>query len=152
MIDKNIFLKRQCGECGERQLAIVNGKNTFTTPWRDFPLVFVTVDFEVLQCQNCGNFITHDADSVDRAIEASLCSQTRQFIDIIKSKTHLKSKDIAALIGISPTYLSSLHSGARYPSFQIWNFLKVTALDPVEMCRKLNPELDVVNVDLLLHA
>ena len=152
-MNKDIFLKRQCGECGERKLAFVNGKNKFKTPWKDFPLVFVTVDLELLQCQHCGNFITYDADQVDRAIEASLCSQTRQFIDIIKSKTNLKSKDIAHMFGIAPTYLSSLHSGAKVPSFQIWNFLKaIVAVDSIEICKKLDPEFNVVKEDILLHA
>jgi len=147
------LLNRRCGECGHRELTWVNGKNKFTTPWRDFPLVFVTVDLEVIQCKHCGNYITYDAKKVDQAIEASLCSQTRQFIDIIKSKTNLKSKEVATILGISPAYLSSLHSGAKVPSFQLWNFLKaIVAVDPVELCKKLDPEFNVVKEDILLHA
>ncbi len=69
---KKKFLKRQCGECGEGNFKFVNGKNTFKTPWKDFSMVLVSVDIELLQCQYCGNFVTLDAEKLDAAIESSL--------------------------------------------------------------------------------
>ena len=143
---------RRCGECGQKTLALVNVKNNFVAIWREYPQVFITVNLELAECQNCGNHIVISAKQYDQAIENSLRDQVAQFIDITKGKTGLKSHELAKIIGITPTYLSSLHSKTKTPSFQVWNILKAIAIDPVEMCKKLDPKYNVVKENILLHA
>ncbi len=143
---------RRCGECGLKSLTVVNVKNNYSSIWSDFPQVFVTVDLEMAKCQNCGNHIVTSASKYDAAMEKSIRDQASQFIDIIRSKTNLKSHELAAFIGITASYLSSLHSKTKTPSFQVWNLLKVVAIDPVEMCKKLDPSYNVIKENILLHA
>ena len=143
--------KKRCGECGQMVLKFENVKNKFTTPWKDFPVVYLTVDHEMAVCQNCGNKIEADYDQLNDAIKASIVDQTRQFIDIIKNKSDIKLGKLAAMMGITPSYLSSLHAGSKIPSFLLWNTLKIVALNPKDMCSQLDPEFDIIKENLLIR-
>ena len=146
--------KRRCGECGERQLAAKNVRGKYQTPWRDFPVVFVTCDLELWECGHCGNHVQIGGDGakIDAACEQSVRDQAAQFIDVIRSKTGITSGQLAECLGVSPQHLSSVHSGKFRPSFSLWNFLKTIATDPVAMLRRVAPTLDVVQENILLHV
>jgi len=146
--------KRRCGNCAERRLALKNVRGEFKSPWRDFPVAFVTVDLSLWTCANCGNsvMIGGDAEKIDAAYELSVRDQAAQFIDVIRSKTGIGSGQLAELIGVSPQHLSSVHSGKQRPSFSLWNFLKMIATDPVVMVKKANPNLDIIRENILLRA
>ena len=150
-------MKRQnvrCGECGERKSQLKNVKGIMTTPWKDYPVAYVTKDLELLVCHSCGNIIIsgEDTKKVDTAVEASVRDQTAQFIDIIKSKGQISVEDLAGIIGVSYQYLSSLHTRNKTPSFQLWNLLKVMTISPNEMIRMLDPNFDIRKENILLRA
>ena len=146
--------KRRCGECGERRLALKTVRSEFKSPWRDYPLAFVTCDLNLWVCGSCKNYVLigGDAANIDNAMDKSVRDQASQFIDIIRSKTGLTSGQVAELVGVSPQHLSSIHSGKIRPSFSTWNFLKVMATDPVSLVKQANPAMDIVHENMLLRA
>jgi DNA-binding transcriptional regulator YiaG len=146
--------QKRCGKCGEQTLKKINVNGVASFPWKDFPAVFITRDLELWTCASCGEtaMTRGDAQRTDEAIEGTIRDQTSQFIDIIKSKAGVTGIVLAEMVGVSPTYLSSLHSGKRTPSFQLWNLLKMIAMDPTKMTSMANPHRDIRKETLLLRA
>jgi len=146
--------KLRCGECGERKFKRQNVKGKFSAPWRDFPCAYLTKNLDLLICGNCDNYaiIDDDADKMDVAMDASVRDQTSQFIDVIKSKADISSIKLASIIGITPEYLSMIYNAKRTPSFQVWNFLKLVATDPVKLTAELDPTWDIRKENLFLRA
>lgn len=144
--------KKRCSECGEGSYKKKLVLGRWNHPWKDFPSVFLMEEVSIWICSNCKNVasVKGDAEKLDRVIEDSIKEQVSQFIQIIRSKAEVNNEQIASLIGISPTYLASLHSKKKVPSFTLWNELKMIAISPEEMIEKLDPSWDLKN--LLLRA
>lgn len=120
----------RCGECGSQNVkrSSVVGKSF---RWRDFSSVTLSQPLELLVCQECSNYIikSGEAEKVDAAIEASIFEQSRIAISKIKEAHGCEQKDIAAHLGVTPEHLSEVKSGRKIPSFQLFNFLKILAMD-----------------------
>jgi DNA-binding transcriptional regulator YiaG len=147
-------MKLRCGECGERKFHRQNVRGKFSTPWRDFPRAYLTKDLSILVCAQCNNYAIagDDAERMDLAMNASVCDQASQFIEVIKAKANITGIKLASLIGITPEYLSMISNGKRTPSFQVWNLLKIIATDPVKLTTELDPTWDIRKFNLLLRA
>lgn len=149
------FEKTRCGECGTKDAFVVqNVKCRHARPWKDFPVAYITRDLELWVCNKCGNvgYPAEKAKEIDEAIEGSIKDQARQFIDIIKSRSRFSIQEIARRLGVSYTHLSTIHSGANTPSFQLWNELKAVAMDPQRMMEMLDPSRNPVDENIMLRA
>ena len=146
--------KKACGECGAKAYARRAVSGHWKHPWKDFPSVFVTEELVLWVCGECGcSAVTQgDAERIDSAVEASIRDQASQFLDVIKSKSGLSFEEIAGRLGVAPSYLSSLRSKRKTPSFHLWNVLKVMAIDPKQMAERLDPNLDIEAENILLRA
>jgi hypothetical protein len=100
-------------------------------PWKDYPQVYLVKPFDTDQCQVCGETMgsAGEGEKIDRAIEESIRTQVRLFIDRIIEREHCKQVDLAERLGVTPEYLSSLKAGSKLPAFQTFNFLKVLAVN-----------------------
>lgn len=146
--------KKHCGKCGEQALKKINVNGVASFPWKDYPAVFVTRDLDLWTCGACGEHALTRGDSkrTDEVIEATICEQTAQFIDIIKAKAKISSASLAEMVGVSAAYLSSLHNKKKTPSFQLWNLLKIIAIDPNKIISLADPRRDIRKEGLLLRA
>jgi len=145
---------KTCGECGAKAYTRKNMKGHWKHPWKDFPSVFFTEDLVLWSCGECGSYAVTGGDTqkIDQAAEASIRNQASQFLDIIKSKSGLSFEEIASRIGVAPSYLSSLRTKKKTPSFHLWNVLKVMAIDPKQMTDRLDPDYDIEAENILLRA
>lgn len=147
------FSKRRCAECNHKGFTLTNVHGLWHRPWKDFPSVFITEDFNVWLCNHCQAEASAagSGEKADAAIEKSLRNQTSQFLDIIKSRSALSYEEIAKRIGVSAPYLSNLKRQKKTPSFAIWNILKMCAKYPEMMKVVLDPEYDIEAANLLLR-
>ena len=148
------FSTKKCSECGNKTYKRTEFSGKWNHPWQNYPCVFLLEDISLWACTHCKNIasIKGDAENLDRVIENSIREQTLQFIDIIRSKGQISNEKIAILIGISPSYLASLHKKKKTPSFTLWNELKAIAIAPEEMIKRLDPSWDLLKENLLLRA
>ena len=147
--------KKKCGECGTTDAySLKNVKGHWKHPWKDFPGVFLMVDLNLWKCKACGaSAVTPgDAARIDAAVEESIRAQASQFLDVIKSKSGLSFDEIGARLGTAPSYLSSLRTMKKTPSFHLWNVLKLLAIEPKVMIERLDPDYDISGENLLLRA
>lgn len=142
--------KRPCSECGKKALVKTNVSENFSTPWKDYKSVPVVVELEIFVCNSCGNYAlsSEDLRKIDQAAESSVRIWTRMFIDSILKKSHFKQHKLAEYLGLSSVYLSELRQEKRTPKFQLWNILKIVALDPDQTLQKLNPQYVIRRKDL----
>jgi ribosomal protein L37AE/L43A len=49
------YSKRRCGECNQKGFKEVKIHGLWQRPWRDFPVVFITNDILLWQCEHCGS-------------------------------------------------------------------------------------------------
>lgn len=121
---------KRCGECGSKNLALKSqiGK---PFPWKDYPAVFLSKDYKVLECAQCGNTVESGADvtNLSKLLQETVIEQTHTFIDMILIREGCKQTDLAAHLGVSPEHLSEIKSGRKQPSFQTYNFLKTLAFE-----------------------
>lgn len=145
---------KKCGECGKKAYIQKEFSGKWNHPWQDFPCVFLMEKISLWTCSNCNNVasVKGDAELLDKIIENSIREQASQFIDIIKSKGNIHGEEIAHLIGISPSYLATLHKKNKTPSFNLWNELKAIAIDPKVMIKRLDPSFDLLKEKILLRA
>ncbi len=144
---------KRCGGCGAKAYARKNVKGWRDSPWKDFPGVLLTVDLVLWACRECGETASGpgDPERTDEAVEASVRDQASQFLDIIKSKSGLSFEEMARRLGVAPSWLSSIRSKKVTPSFQLWNVLKVVAIDPKLMTERMRPDYDILAENLLLR-
>jgi len=120
---------KRCGNCGSFEIT----KNKVEGPfrWKDYPLVYLTSPISLLQCNACGETmrLPGDSEKIDHAVEESLRHYTQFFIAKILERENCKQIELAARLGVSPEYLSSLKAGNRTPSFQTFNFLRTLAMN-----------------------
>jgi len=118
------------------------------------PRVFLMVDLNLWKCKACGaSAVTPgNAARIDAAVEESIRAQASQFLDVIKSKSGLSFDEIGARLGTAPSYLSSLRTMKKTPSFHLWNVLKLLAIEPKVMIERLDPDYDISGENLLLRA
>lgn len=123
---------KRCGECGSTNIKLENIKGT-SHPWKDFKKVVLAYDLEVPVCQNCGNQLmsTLDLIELDKNIAASILVKVQEAIHYLKTEKGVAQADLASALGCSPEYLSMLKSGAKRPSFTVFNLL---------MCYRKNPQ------------
>jgi hypothetical protein len=93
--------------------------------WRDFPGVWLPIGM---------------VD--DAAIEKEIKKQVRNFIDIIAAKVPNPVPRLAAGVGASREFINDQYNGRDAPYFQIWNLLKIIAIDPEKMMNSLDPTFD----------
>ncbi len=146
--------RKICSECGKKHYERKNIVGFWDHPWADYPCVFLLNAVPLWICTNCKNVasVKGDSENLDCVIEDSIREQTSQFIEIIKAKGQISSERVAQIIGISPSYLASLHQKKKTPSFNLWNELKAIAISPEEMIKRLDPSWDLLKGKLLLRA
>jgi transcriptional regulator with XRE-family HTH domain len=144
---------KRCGGCGAKAYARKNVRGWRDSPWKDFPGYLLTVDLVLWTCGECGETasVSGDPERTDEAVEASIRDQASQFLDIIKSKSGLSFEEIARRLGVAPSWLSSIRSKKATSSFQLWNVLKVVAIDPKLMTERMRPDYDILAENLLLR-
>ena len=145
---------KRCGECGEKSYQLMTISGQWQKVWKDYPSVFLTQNLELWVCTSCkSHAITPgDATKIDKAIEASIRDQTRQFLVRIKEQTKLNYGEIARRLGYKPSYISSLKKMNLTPAFKLWNQLKAVTFDPKGEMERLNPDLDIIAANLLLRV
>jgi hypothetical protein len=138
-----------CRECGETNLEKWNVNGNFSGPWQDFPRVFLTKDFDAFVCKTCENagkfaIVGSDAEVgvLDKALEASVRDQASQFIEKIMKEGHISLTRLAKWMGVSKEQFTSIFTQEETPSFQLWNFLKIIAIEPKLRLEGLDPEFD----------
>ena len=121
---------RQCGNCGNKTMELQSVKGPF--PWKDFSAVSLLAPIELLKCSKCGElgYRPKDAETIDRAVEATIRALTGMFIESIISREKCSQLVLAERVGITPEYLSGIKTGTRTPGFQTFNILKILAEDP----------------------
>lgn len=147
------FSNRRCGECNHKGFTLTNVHGLWLRPWKDFPSVFITEDFNVWLCNHCHaeSSAAGSGKTTDAAIEMSLRNQTSQFLEMIKARSSLSYDEIAKRVGVSPPYLSNLKRKKKTPSFAIWNVLKMCAKYPDLIKEVMDPEYDIEAANLLLR-
>lgn len=120
----------RCGECGSKEIEKRNQKGK-DFPWKDYPSVFLSKDYEVLQCKICRNLILSDSDvkRLNEVILKTIIEDTKYFIEVILSRENCKQSELATHLGVSQEYLSEIKSGRKQPGFQTYNFLKTLAVE-----------------------
>jgi hypothetical protein len=120
---------KRCGNCGSFEIT----KNKINGPfrWKDYPMVYLASPIQLHQCNACGETmrLPGDSEKVDHAVEESLRGYRQFFISKILERENCKQIDLAARLGVSPEYLSSLKAGSKIPSFQTFNFLRTLAMN-----------------------
>jgi hypothetical protein len=120
---------KRCGNCGSFEVS----KNQISGPfrWKDYPMVYLVAPVELSQCNACGELMRfpNDSEKIDAAIEASLKEYTQFYMAKVLDREKCKQIELAARLGVSPEYLSSLKAGAKIPSFQTFNFLRTLAMN-----------------------
>lgn len=146
--------KKRCGNCGSRAYKLQSMTGHWKKPWKDFPSVFLTKDLDLWVCQECSAYASTpgDAEAIDFAVESSIKNQVSQFLTIIHSKSGLSYEVIASRLGYSPGYISSLKNENKLPAFKLWNQLKSISTDPLNELKKLDPDFDIIENNLLLRA
>lgn len=121
---------KRCGECGSTNLKLANQKGK-PFPWKDYPAVFLSRDYEVLECAQCGNTVESGKDvaKLSELLQETVVEQTQTFIEGILIREGCKQTELASHIGVTPEHLSEIKSGRKQPSFQTYNFLKTLALE-----------------------
>lgn len=144
---------KRCGECGARQYQKKTMNHRWVNPWKDFPSIFLMKPLELWICGACESvaITPGDAEMIDDTLEASVRSQTSQFLEIIKSKSGLSYEAIALRLGYTSAYVSSLKNEKKTPAFKLWNQLKSIATDPKAEMAKLDPDFDIIKHNLLLR-
>lgn len=137
---------KKCSECGKVAYKKTAVKGLWKHPWKDFPCVYLMDSHELWICSNCNNvaMVKGDSEILDSIIEDSVRSQIAQFIQQIKTKAEVTNEFLADTIGVSPSYLASLNNKKKTPSFHVWNVLKAIALEPTEMLKRFDPEMDLI--------
>lgn len=146
--------KKKCSECGKKSYSKKEIIGFWDHPWKDFPCVFILENISIWACIACGNIATIKGDSerLDKAIESSIRTQTARFIDVIRVNGEINSERLSEIIGISSSYLASLHQMKKTPSFTLWNELKAIAIAPKEMLARLEPSWDFTKSNLIRRA
>lgn len=135
------FKNRRCPECGEKAFERVNVKDKFEVTWKDYKSVPIIVDLDLWVCQSCSNHAAtaEDIKNIDQAAETSIRLWASMFIETILIRSKFRQQKLAEYLGLSAVYVSEIHKEKRTPKFQVWNTLKVVALDPDNMLVKLDP-------------
>lgn len=120
---------KRCGNCGS--FAVVKKPTIGPFPWKDYPQIYLNTPVELHQCDVCGEHLGRAGEGamIDRAIEQSIRSQARNFIETIIDRENCTQVDLAERVGVTPEFLSNVKNGTKLPGFQTFNFLKVLALD-----------------------
>lgn len=138
------LLKRQCGECGKRELKLINLKNTWVEgQWKDFPRVYIERDVMEITCGHCGEAAgtSKSAKDFDTAARESIQHQVSFFINRIKDKTKFRLTEIAERTSMGYQHLSDLKNGRSFPSYHYWGLLHSFSKKP-ELLEQLNPEIN----------
>ena len=120
---------KKCGNCGSTKL-ISSKENNFSFPWKDYPSVFISQDYELNICENCHEliFCASEGKMIDELIQNSIRRQVNSFIQKIMHRENCATKEIAERIGVNSYNFAKIQDGHETPSFQTFNFLKTLAL------------------------
>jgi len=135
------YKNRRCPECGEKAFERINVKDKFEAAFKDYKSVPIIVDLELWFCQSCGNHAAtaEDIKNIEQAAETSIRLWASMFIETILIRSKFRQQKLAEYLGLSAVYISEIHKEKRTPKFQVWNTLKVVALDPDNMLARLDP-------------
>jgi len=130
---------RRCGNCGKEAMT---RKPVSSIHWKDFKNLELLRPLELYQCGSCGEvgMVATEAETIDRAAEATLQQVTSHLIEKILSQRHCSQAELANRLGITETHLSHLKNGTKIIGFQTFNFLKTLALGK-DAFEKANPSL-----------
>lgn len=139
------FSKRQCPECGKKEFRKKNIIDNFEAAWKDHKAVPIIVNLELYSC-TCGNYAASPKDvrRIDEAAEQSIRLWSAIFLEEILAVSKFTQKKLADHLGISSVYLTELKKMEKTPKFQLWNTLKLVALDPDATLKKLNPSYKIL--------
>ncbi len=112
--------KRVCADCGGRTRQIPLGE---IRGFRPFNLEALS-GIQLLQCLACDAIAEHEHRRAMKAFKKIMVKEIYESMMTLKMKAHLKDKNIAKLLGVSPVHLSNLKRGQVNPSPTVFNFLK----------------------------
>lgn len=115
---------RRCGNCGSFDIKKMPTNGPF--PWKDYPKVFLISPISLHQCQVCGEQMgpLGEGDKIDKAIEGTIKSLVRYYIESIMKREKCKQVDLAEHLGLTPEHLSALKRGVKIPCYHTFMILK----------------------------
>lgn len=121
--------KRRCGNCGSIDIRRTETDGPF--PWKDYPAVYLHSPVTLTVCRSCGEHLgpVGEGALIDKAVEESIKTQLRIFVETLTRRERCTQVDIAHRIGIAPEYLSNIKRGVKVPKFSVFNFLKTMAIN-----------------------
>ena len=122
----------RCGQCGHKEFNVQNVRDKFVMPWKDFPNVLLTEDFDMPVCIKCGNhIITGDAVmALNDAMRISLQKTTSALIRSICDKYEMTLRELSYLTGLTPQYVSMMLNLKKVPAYQLVKLLEIIYAHP----------------------
>jgi transcriptional regulator with XRE-family HTH domain len=129
-----------CDLCGGPvELVAVPGR---TREFRTGVVLEVPATFPIATCRDCGEtyLTTEEAERLEAALSNQLAADCQKLVATIHDRTGFTQKQVEAVCGVTPTYLSHVLAGRKQPSATLLRLLECFALHPEEARRQQRGE------------
>jgi transcriptional regulator with XRE-family HTH domain len=105
--------------------------------FRNGIMLDLPADVPIATCTGCGEtyLTTEEAEHLEAALSMQLAAQCRELVETIQKRTGFSQKQIEAICGVTPTYLSHITAGRKQASATLLRLLECFALHPEEARR-----------------
>lgn len=125
-----------CDRCGGRvELVAVPGRRR---EFRTGMMLDVPESFPIATCRQCGEtyLTTEEAERLEAVLADQLATECQKLVATIQARTGFTQKQIEAVCGVTPTYLSHVLAGRKQPSATLLRLLECFAVHPEEARRQ----------------
>jgi hypothetical protein len=126
------FRPRRCGVCGNADLRFGDVSAFCELSWHGFKGLKGNVPMHSWHCTSCGEILRQATDSwsydaiAEEAVRAKIAAALREAAE----RTGMNARQMGALLGVTPEYLSMLASRKKTGSLLLWKALRLLADRP----------------------